>query len=62
MSVRIGQSFFDDSHPEEPSFTIIATPEDERIVELDNSQWYELDGPEGLLAKIASGVVYEIGA
>lgn len=53
----VGQRYTDDSHPEEPSFVIIELSDTERVAELDNGQWYELDGPEGFLTKLASGVI-----
>lgn len=53
---RVGQTYVESSHPE-PVFTVMALPDDERVAELDNGQWYELDGPDGLIAKLATGRV-----
>lgn len=56
----VGQRYWDDSNASEPEFTIIELPEDDPIAELDNGQWYELGGPEGLIEKLESGVVRPI--
>lgn len=53
----VGRKYVDGSHPDEPVFTVTAYAEDEGIVELDNGQWYELNGDDGLLAKLAAGIV-----
>lgn len=39
-------------------FTIVAIRPGEDSAELDNGQWYELDGPEGLLVKLRRGTVW----
>lgn len=53
----VGQRYTDDSHPGENEFTIIALEKGDAVAELDNDQWYALHGPEGLLKKLATGVV-----
>lgn len=63
--LAIGQVYVDDSHTESDGgfFTIHELPtDDERVVEIGSGQWYELDGPEGLLEKLRTGIVRMIGA
>ena len=54
----VGQTFTDDSHPEEPVFTVVSYDGD--VLDLDNGQWYTVGGEEGILAKLDSGVIREI--
>jgi len=58
--IVVGASYTDDSHPDEPTFTVISYEDreaDDPSVELDNGQWYELAGPDGLIAKLDAGIV-----
>lgn len=54
--IKVGQTYRDEAHGD--TFTITGIESDS--VDLDNGQWYELAGPDGLIAKLNSGVVKEV--
>jgi len=55
--INLGARYRDTSHNDE--FVIVGVEAD-GTVDLDNGQWYELGGPEGLIAKLDAGAVVEI--
>jgi hypothetical protein len=44
---------------EEPRLDVVEIDAVDRVAELDNGQWYTLDGPEGFFAKLDSGAIVE---
>jgi hypothetical protein len=55
--IILGQTYTDDSHGD--TFTIVGVEAD-GTVDLDNGQWYELSGPDGLIAKLNAGTVRQV--
>jgi len=55
--IVVGATYRDDSHDD--AFVITVIDQDGTIY-LDNDQWYEAQGPEGLIAKLDAGIVRPI--